>query len=99
MTKIKEILDIVLPFLTAVTGWAVGTQKNRVELVKLRAEADGNVIQNAERVLKYYKTIIDDLESRLADARKQITSLEKELNNLKTKINENDNSSGEPDTL
>ncbi len=91
MEKFEHIIiEGIVPLISAVLGWLFGRQKNKAELKKMQAEIDNNSIENAEKLLKYYTQIIDDLSQRLEAAQKQIIELENSLCKLKKKYYEKD---------
>ena len=55
---------------------------------KANADAETSQIENAEKLLNYYKSLVDDLGTRLESAIKKFNEAEKTINDLETKIND-----------
>ena len=55
---------------------------------KANADAETSQIENAEKLLNYYKSLVDDLGTRLESAIKKFNEAEKTIHDLETKIND-----------
>ena len=69
----KDILTIVIPsIITAFIGWLIGRKKESVDLC-------GERLDQLEKSIQVYNTIINDMSQK-------IDSLKKEINKLEAKI-------------
>ncbi len=66
---------------TGFGGWFFGRKK-------ANADAETSQIENAEKLLNYYKSLVDDLGTRLESAIKKFNEAEKTIHDLETKIND-----------
>ncbi|MEC3875929.1 cell wall anchor protein [Chryseobacterium salviniae] len=84
---LKEPLTLLITTLiTGFGGWFFGRKK-------LKAETEASQIENAEKLLDFYKNLADDLGKRLEnairefnDAKKIITELEEKVENLTNEL-------------
>lgn len=75
-----ENLGILLATLaTGFGGWFFGRKK-------AQTEAEGSQIENAEKLLSYYKNLVDDLGSRLESAIKKFNQAEATIRELENRI-------------
>lgn len=82
----RDILYIAIPILTGYIGHWFAKSKYKAEVDKLRAEVGSNEIENAERVLKYYRDMVDDLGGRLKEAISKLDSAEKMIRELEATV-------------
>lgn len=64
---------------TGFGGWFFGRKK-------AQAEAEASQIENAEKLLNYYKNLVDDLGSRLESAIKKFNEAEETIRELENRI-------------
>lgn len=77
---------LITTLITGFGGWFFGRKK-------LKAETEASQIENAEKLLDFYKNLADDLGKRLEnairefnDAKKIITELEEKVENLTNEL-------------
>ena len=66
---------------TGFGGWFFGRKK-------AKAEAEASQIENAEKLLNYYKNLVDDLGSRLDSAIKKFNEAEATIRELENRIDD-----------
>lgn len=75
-----ENLGMLLATLaTGFGGWFFGRKK-------AAADAEGSQIENAEKLLGYYKSLVDDLGGRLESAIKKFNEAEETIRELENRI-------------
>ncbi|AYO58182.1 cell wall anchor protein [Chryseobacterium sp. 6424] len=75
-----ENLGVLLATLaTGFGGWFFGRKK-------AQAEAESSQIENAEKLLGYYKNLVDDLGTRLESAIKKFNEAEQTIRELEERI-------------
>lgn len=75
-----ENLGVLLSTLaTGLVGWFFGRKK-------AKAEAETSQIENAEKLLNYYKSLVDDLGNRLETAIKKFNEAEQTIRELEERI-------------
>jgi len=77
---LQEPLTLLITTLvTGFGGWFFGRKK-------LKAETEASQIENAEKLLNYYKNLVDDLGSRLESAIKKFNDAEETIRELENRI-------------
>lgn len=75
-----ENLGVLLATLaTGFGGWFFGRKK-------AQADAESSQIENAEKLLNYYKSLVDDLGTRLESAIKKFNEAEQTIRELEERI-------------
>jgi chromosome segregation ATPase len=96
------LLSVIKDGATALFGGIFGylIQKKQTQIEAVRASADSKKIladssssevDNAEKVLKYYREMIDDLGSRLTLAIKELSDTRMELSDARKELSESRN--------
>ena len=80
MKEIKELLtEPIVGFLGAVltglVGFLFGKRKLRAEIAGMNADNEGKEIENADKLVKLYKEILDDLSNRYEAKFKEFSDL------------------------
>ena len=94
-----SIVSIIKDAATAIFGGIFGyiIQKKQTQIEAVRASADSkkvladsntSEVENAEKVLKYYREMIDDMGSRLTVAIKELTDTRVELLDVRKELTE-----------
>lgn len=78
---IENVGVLLATLATGFGGWFFGRKK-------ANADAETSQIENAEKLLNYYKSLVDDLGTRLESAIKKFNEAEKTIHDLETKIND-----------
>lgn len=74
----KDILMIIVPsIITAIVGWFVGRKRENVDLC-------GERLDNLEKSIRVYNSIIDDMSLKIDALKKEITKLETKIQDLMT---------------
>jgi len=76
MTATNMIEQIILTIITAAIGYFVGYKKNQNEI-------EGGRLDNLEKSIKVYQTIIDDLSNKIEELTAHIVRLEATIDSLK----------------
>jgi len=76
MTATNMIEQIILTIVTAAIGYFVGYKKNQNEI-------EGGRLDNLEKSIKVYQTIIDDLSNKIEELTAHIVRLEATIDSLK----------------
>ncbi len=99
-----DIIEILIPLVVAVIGWAVVSRKSHAETEKLEAETAGlyaDMARNSAKSEKDIKTQYDkmarDSRDRENELKKQITSLESRINEMQETIESLTNKNREKD--
>lgn len=75
-----ENLGVLLATMaTGFGGWFFGRKK-------AQADAESSQIENAEKLLNYYKSLVDDLGTRLESAIKKFNEAEQTIRELEERI-------------
>ena len=70
---------LIATLITGFGGWFFGRKK-------AQAEVEASQIENAEKLLNYYKNLVDDLGSRLESAIKKFNEAEETIRELENRI-------------
>ena len=74
----KDILMIIVPsIVTAIVGWFVGRKRENIDLC-------GERLDNLEKSIRVYNSIIDDMSLKIDALKKEITKLETKIQDLMT---------------
>jgi chromosome segregation ATPase len=98
----ESLLSVIKDGATALFGGIFGylIQKKQTQIEAVRASADikkiladssSSEVDNAEKVLKYYREMIDDLGSRLTLAIKELSDTRMELSDARKELSESRN--------
>lgn len=71
----KEVLLIIVPIISAFTGWVLGYRKQNIDLCSDR-------LDELEKSINVYNKIITDMSSKIDGLRKEITRLEAQIQDL-----------------
>lgn len=78
--SISHIVELALTGgLSGFFGWFI---KRKTQ----QTEAQGNQIENADKALKYYQQMVDDLGKRLTEAIKELAEARKAIHELEQKV-------------
>ncbi|MBO4233917.1 cell wall anchor protein [Riemerella anatipestifer] len=72
--------------LTGLAGFIFGKERQKVEVEGLKAEAEAREIENAERVLKYYREMVEDLATKLKTAITELDEAKVVIKELEAKV-------------
>ncbi|MRI64503.1 cell wall anchor protein [Ornithobacterium rhinotracheale] len=67
-------------------GWLTERKKRTVEIQNLKTENESKEIENAERVLKYYREMVEDLAGKLKTAISELDEAKKTIKELEEKV-------------
>lgn len=81
-----HISAFVGAILSAVVGFLFGKERQKAEVEGLKAEADSKEIENAERVLKYYREMVEDLAIKLKTAITELDEAKAVIKELEAKV-------------
>lgn len=89
------IKDAATGFIGGIFGYLIQKKQTQIEAVRAGADskkaiADSNTseVENADKVLKYYREMIDDMGSRLTVAIKELTDTRVELLDVRKELTE-----------
>lgn len=77
----EPILLLFTTIITGLGGWFFGRKK-------AKAEVEGSQIENAEKLLEYYRKLADDLGQRLEAAIQKFNNAETTIGELEKKIDD-----------
>ena len=77
----EPFLLLLTTLLTVLLGWFFWRKK-------AKAEVEGSQIENAEKLLEYYRKLADDLGQRLESAIQKFNDAENTINELEKKIDD-----------
>ncbi|MBT0550261.1 cell wall anchor protein [Riemerella anatipestifer] len=72
--------------LTGLAGFIFGKERQKVEVEGLKAEADSKEIENAEKVLRYYREMVEDLAIKLKTAITELDEAKAVIKELEAKV-------------
>lgn len=72
---------VIAPLVTGLVVWFTARRKNDADANKTEAEASLSELQNVEKALAIYRSVIDDLS-------RKVKELESQVHDLRTKLNE-----------
>ena len=72
--------------LTGLAGFVFGKRKQTAEVEGINADNEGKEIENAEKVLKYYRAMVDDLGEKLITAIKELDEAKQVIKELEDKV-------------
>ena len=72
--------------LSAVVGFLFGRKKQKAEVEGINADNEGKEIENAEKVLKYYRAMVEDLGEKLITAIKELDEAKRVIKELEDKV-------------
>lgn len=75
----EHIGTLIATLITGFGGWFFGRKKANTEV-------ETNQIENAEKLLNYYKNLVDDLGQRLEAAIKKFNDAEETIRELENRI-------------
>ncbi|MRJ09156.1 cell wall anchor protein [Ornithobacterium rhinotracheale] len=67
-------------------GWLAERKKRTAEIENLKTENESKEIENAERVLKYYREMIEDLALKLKTAISELDEAKQTIKELEQKV-------------
>ncbi|MRI64462.1 cell wall anchor protein [Ornithobacterium rhinotracheale] len=67
-------------------GWLAERKKRTAEIENLKTENERKEIENAERVLKYYREMVEDLAGKLKTAISELDEAKKTIKELEEKV-------------
>lgn len=71
----EPIVAFLGAILTGLAGFIFGKRKLRAEVAGMNAENEGKEIENADKLVKLYKEVLDDLGSRYEAKFKEFSDL------------------------
>ncbi|MDY3317701.1 cell wall anchor protein [Riemerella anatipestifer] len=72
--------------LTGFAGFLFGKERQKAEVEGLKAEADSKEIENAEKVLRYYREMVEDLAIKLKTAITELDEAKAVIKELEAKV-------------
>lgn len=78
---IENIGVLLATLATGFGGWFFGRKK-------AAADAESSQIENAEKLLNYYRSLADDMGARMEQAIKKFNEAEQTIHDLERKIND-----------
>jgi predicted nucleic acid-binding Zn-ribbon protein len=79
-------LTAIISTATTAIGYFLARGKNKAEVAKVHAEAEGIELKNVERAIEIWRTLAKDLHREVAELKTEIIFLRKENEELKKEL-------------
>jgi uncharacterized protein YlxW (UPF0749 family) len=77
---------VAAPLLALALGWLLSSKKSDAEIRKLKAEAIGLEIENADAVVAFWKKMSEDLTNEMQELKAEVIGLRAENKTLNQEI-------------
>ena len=83
----KMVLQFLSVPLASMVTYLVVRKKNTAETRKVQAEAQGSELENVNTIIKFWKTMVDDLGKEMNDLKRELIEFTTENKALKKEVN------------
>ena len=73
-----EFTEVIIPAITGLISFAAGLRRGKIQNESL-------ILQNIERAISVYQTIIEDLKEEIISLNKKVDELQQKIDEMETK--------------